>query len=283
MGASTGLLWCDATWNPGIGCSHISPGCDHCWAEKMAVRLAGQKIESYPDVIKNGKWSGITRQRHTAYAEVMSMKTASVIAVCLMGDLFHKTVEDFVIRRVLYAMSLAPQHTYLILTKRAFQMRKFFDHYVENQIEGTPGWPWPNVWLGVTAENNAMAKYRIYDLLRIPAAIHFVSFEPLLEPILLRHDWCSPDGVRIDWAIAGCESINGKPGRPAERLWFEQLHMICSAWKIPFFFKQAVIDGQVTDLPPLLKTGLPCYEFPRMVSTIKKCEDFLTQNERAFV
>jgi protein gp37 len=276
MSDKTGIFYADAVWNPTCGCTAISPACHNCWAESMARRLVGSGV--YPKtIIAGSRWSGKTAERHRALAEPLSWQSQKTIAVNFMGDLFHKDTPNYVIRKVFYTMwQCRDRHTFLILTKRPFRMRKWIDDYLDNQIENTEPWPWSHVWLGTSVENNSAARRRIPDLLQTPASIRFVSFEPLLEEIMRVEDWlcCTP---RIDWAIIGCDSRNGRPGRYCCDSWIDDIMNDCLFYSVPVFLKQAVIHNQLVDLP--LWRGHHWYQFPETIplTTIEKCEKFIRE------
>jgi protein gp37 len=162
----TKIEWTKKTWNPITGCTKISPGCANCYAEKMALRLQAMKNPKY----RNGFEVTIHTDR---LEEPLKWKKPCSVFVCSMGDLFHHDVSDEMRFKVLKTIVNTPQHTYQILTKRIGVAHSIFTHCrVPN-----------NLWLGVTAENQAMADKRIPVLLEIPAKVRFVSIEPMLEEI----------------------------------------------------------------------------------------------------
>lgn len=219
---ATKIEWAEETWNPIIGCSHKSPGCDHCYAERMAGRLANMGNNDYegvvlinrslsPDKIKmplfSGKWNHEVRFIESALEKPFKWKKPRRIFVCSMGDLFHESVPVEWIARVFAIMFLNQHHTFLLLTKRPerierclkyddfwFLYYKYCNHYhdlfikpLEQELyffdELRSEWPLSNVWFGVTCENQEMADKRIPVLLQIPAAKRFVSIEPMLESV----------------------------------------------------------------------------------------------------
>lgn len=252
MGDKTGIEWADATWNPVTGCDKVSPGCDHCYAETFAERWRGTEghyfergfdVQLRPDKLDLPlRW---TKPRR--------------IFVNSMSDLFHDKVPDEYIARVFAVMALAPQHTFQLLTKRHGRMRTLLrDGEFQQQVydawgqlempKGRPsmedwpwsGWPLPNVWLGVSAEDQKRADLRIPALLDTPAAARFVSAEPLLGPIDLHGDPIGKDSVfwigHLDWVIVGGESGSG--ARPMHPDWARSLRDQCLAAGVPFLFKQ---------------------------------------------
>ena len=214
MADGTGIEWADATWNPIIGCTRVSSGCMKCYAERMALRFAGPDGRYEGLVKKVGdepRWTGEVRLVDSVLAKPLSWRRPRRIFVNSMGDLFHEKVPDEWIDQAFGVMALAPQHQFLILTKRPERMLAWFRREcdltapVECLTElytghpeiagrhpfdkdaaigvGLRGWPLPNVWLGVSVEDQATADERIPLLLDTPAAVRFISAEPLLAPI----------------------------------------------------------------------------------------------------
>lgn len=266
MGDKTQIEWTrgedgrpGATWNPVTGCDKVSPGCDHCYAESIAHRFAGTR--AYP----NGFAVTLHPDR---LAKPLQWARPRRIFVNSMSDLFHKDVPDEYIARVFAVMALASQHTFLVLTKRHGRMRSLLrdpwwrdtllpevTHELAAGRDYTTLYPAPNVWLGVSAEDQRWWDVRVPALLETPAAIRFVSAEPLLGPIRL-------EGVsaltRPDWIIAGGES--GPAARPVDAQWVRDLRDAAVAARIPFFFKQwggrhakangRELDGELWDRAP---------------------------------
>jgi protein gp37 len=206
------IEWTDATWNPVTGCSKVSPGCAHCYAEAFAERFRGVPGHPYEQGFDLRLWP----ERLTA--PLLWTKPRRVF-VNSMSDLFHELVPDDYVRQVFDVMAAAPQHQFQVLTKRHQRLAA-----LAMQL------PWPdNVWMGVSIENNRWVQ-RADALRRVPAAVRFVSAEPLLGPLpSLRLDG-------LDWLIAGGES--GHKRRPASADWFRDLRDRCSAAGVSFFFKQ---------------------------------------------
>jgi len=215
------------TWNPIAGCTKISEGCAHCYAERMATRLKGRfgypedepfRVTLHPDRLSEPrKW----RKPRTVF-------------VCSMGDLFHEVVPGTFIHHIWIQMALCRDHTFLVLTKRPERMAELVPA-LNNYEHGTPN----NVWLGVTAENQQRANERIPLLLQTPAAVRFVSIEPMLGPVDLR--WYLGTGEMLsshylDWVIVGGES--GPGARPMHPDWARGVRDQCAAAGVPFFFKQ---------------------------------------------
>lgn len=182
---ATKIEWATETWNPIIGCSKVSPGCKNCYAEKMAYRLAHMSmvndnpfLYAYCDVVgRNKQWTDKTAIIKHRLNDPAKYKKPRNIFVCSMGDIFHESVPFEWIDAVFSAMSDYDWHTYMVLTKRPHRVIQFYTwKWQKNYIQWEPK---PNVWIGVTAENQPTADERIPLLLQIPAAIRFVSCEPL--------------------------------------------------------------------------------------------------------
>jgi len=240
----TKIEWSEYSWNPVTGCSKISEGCRNCYAERMAKRLAGRY--GYPEAPHHFD----VTLHPDRLDEPSHWKKPRMIFVVSMGDLLHEEVPLQTVLSVYNVAEDAPQHTYLWLTKRPHRALEFHRRYIQGQ--------WlPNIWIGVTAENQKCADERIPILLQIPAAVRFVSCEPLLGPVEFWHDWLWPyAGVRcprIDWAIAGGEG--GPNARPMHPQWARDIRDQCIAANIPYFFKQwgewtPLSAFQVEYLPP---------------------------------
>ena len=238
MSGKTKIEWCDKTWNPVTGCTKISEGCRNCYAARMAKRLAGRCGYSATDPFK------VTlHEDKLGYPK--TIEKPSRIFVNSMGDLFHEGVPRSIIDNVFLAMHKNNQHTYLILTKRAFRMWGYissfrkrdsgFYHRSDRETWGFSEWPLPNVWLGVTAENQEMADERIPLLLETPAAVRFVSIEPMLGPVNLWRWLPDSPSETLDWVICGGET--GPGARPMHPDWVRSLRDQCQAAEVPFFFK----------------------------------------------
>ena len=210
MSNTSTIEWTDATWNPVTGCDKISPGCKHCYAERLAKRLQAMGNPSYA----NG--FDLTPQERLL-EEPLHWTSPRRIFVNSMSDLFHKGVPDEYIRRVFDVMSRAHWHEYQILTKRSERLRSM-----------DLGWA-RQIWMGVSVESNAY-RHRIDDLRQTGAAVKFLSLEPLLEPL--------PDLnlTGIDWVIVGGES--GPGARPMQESWVIDLREQFDRAGVAFFFKQ---------------------------------------------
>lgn len=206
------IEWTESTWNPITGCTKISSGCKNCYAERMAKRL---KSMGQPNYI-----NGFQISFHEHVLEYpLNWKKPQTIFVNSMSDLFHEQVPDSFVFRIFDIMKQAYWHQFQILTKRSTRL-----------IELAPRLNWPkNVWIGVSVENEEV-KFRIDDLRWVPAAIRFLSLEPLLGP------FASLDLSNIDWVIVGGES--GPGARPMKKGWVIQIKKQCIKQNVPFFFKQ---------------------------------------------
>jgi protein gp37 len=223
--AETQIEWTDATWNPVAGCSIVSSGCTNCYAMEMARRLEAMGVDKYRGLTRRtGKrtiWTGAVREDHASLAIPRRWRKSRKIFVNSMSDLFHESVSDTFIETVWDVMRETPQHNYQILTKRPERMRQILDSVIDHVL--------PNVWLGTSVEDRA-AVPRIDVLREIPAAIRFISFEPLVGPV------GSVDLRGIDWAIVGGES--GRAARPLREAWIDEIHRQCARTGTLFFFKQ---------------------------------------------
>ncbi|HID69923.1 MAG TPA: phage Gp37/Gp68 family protein [Desulfobacterales bacterium] len=213
MSNKTSIEWTERTWNPTTGCTKISPGCAHCYAEVMAKRLQAMGVQGY----ENGFQLSLVPKR---LDEPLKRKKPTVYFVNSMSDLFHEEIPDSYLLKVLTVIRQSPQHTFQILTKRAERMETFF------ACEKPP----QNVWLGVTVENREHGLPRIEILRRISAAVRFVSAEPLLEDLGV----FNIDGIH--WVIVGGES--GPNARPMREEWALSIKELCEKQQIAFFFKQ---------------------------------------------
>ena len=212
MSDNSKIEWTEATWNPVTGCTRVSPGCAHCYAERFAERFRG--VSGHP--FERGFDVQVREER---LRQPLDWKKPRRIFVNSMSDLFHEAVPDEYVAQVFDVMTEAERHTFQVLTKRP-----------KRALELAPKLTWPqNLWLGVSVENKTWA-HRIDDLREIPAAARFLSCEPLLGPL----DELNLAGVH--WVIAGGES--GPGARRPKPDWFRSLRDQCAALQIPFFFKQ---------------------------------------------
>jgi protein gp37 len=226
------------TWNPITGCTKISPGCKNCYAETMAKRLKAMGKPQYQGVIgDNGKWNGRVEFVGSALEKPLKRRKPMTYFVNSMSDMFHENVTDIWLSIIWFTMTLCRQHTFQILTKRADIMAQKMPVLVD--CYGLL----PNVWLGVSVENQAAADERIPHLLQAPAAVKFLSLEPLLGPINLEDlafeaagpFWAGYNPL-VDWVIVGGES--GPNARSMHPDWVRSIRDQCQAANVPLFFKQ---------------------------------------------
>lgn len=278
---NTKIEWTQASWNPVEGCSDKSKGCDNCYARDIAARFSypGGNYEGLA-FRKNGRsyWTGKIRLRHDRLGLPLKWKEPRRIFVNSTSDLFHPGVPDDFIVDVFTVMAVAKQHTFQILTKRPDRMESLlsrmmgprvieFGKHAGSEVEGGPWmraqmwlaligrlgyvganaqggiqWPLPNVWLGTSTEDQDAADERVPHLLRTPAAVRFLSCEPLLGRVDLTsflrfgREWYTGQ-PRLHWVIAGGES--GPKARRAEWAWFESLKHQCEEAEVAFFMKQS--------------------------------------------
>lgn len=286
----TKIEWAEESWNPTTGCDRVSPGCDNCYALTLAKRLKAMGQARYQadgDPRTSGPGFALTTHADTLDLPFTWRKPRRVF-VNSMSDLFHDAVPDWFIANVFAVMACAPQHTFQLLTKRHGRMRSLLNSpefhrliaHVSPMYAGsnpdlaqdyvTTTWPLPNVWLGVSVEDQKRADLRVPALLGTPAAMRWLSCEPLLGPVNLdevaRSD--NPDGgwsaiaslghgeqprigVGIDWVVVGGES--GPSARPMDPDWPRALRDQCVAAGVPFFFKQHGEWAPAVDLDPELR------------------------------
>ena len=248
MANGSRIEWTESTWNPVTGCSKISPGCKHCYAERMSRRLRAMGQPNYA--------SGFELTLHEHMLEYpLRWKRPQTIFVNSMSDLFHDSVPFAYIRRVFDVMRRADWHSFQVLTKRADRL-----------LELDPELEWPeNVWMGVSVESRDYLN-RVDRLRNTGARVKFLSLEPLLE------DLGAFDLFGIDWVIVGGES--GPGARAMSPCWARSLRDLCVAAKVPFFFKQwggtrkkaagRTLDGQTWDQMPERKTRPPLIQVHTM-------------------
>jgi protein gp37 len=212
MAANSHIEWTEATWNPVTGCTKVSAGCKNCYAERLAQRLQAMGNLRYRN--------GFNLTLHDDVVDLpKSWRIPRMIFVNSMSDLFHEQVPLDFIQRVFATMRACPQHTFQILTKRSARLRK-----LARDLE----WP-PNVWIGVSVEDSRVLS-RVGDLKRVPAAIRFLSCEPLIGSL------AGIDLTDIHWVIVGGES--GWGARPMKIEWVREIFRACRKQDVPFFFKQ---------------------------------------------
>lgn len=212
MAYNSGIEWTESTWNPITGCNKVSPGCQHCYAERMAMRLQAMGTPQY------AKGFELTLQP-AALELPLGWKKPQIIFVNSMSDLFHEKVPFEFIRQIFSVMKKAHWHTFQVLTKRAERLEE-----LASELE----WP-SNVWMGVSIESDRYT-YRADHLRRTGAKVKFLSLEPLLGPLP------SLNLNSLDWVIVGGES--GPGARPIKESWVVELRDRCEYARVPFFFKQ---------------------------------------------
>ncbi|MBM4202420.1 MAG: phage Gp37/Gp68 family protein [Gammaproteobacteria bacterium] len=234
MTTKTRIEWTELTWNPVTGCTKLSQGCKHCYAERMAKRLKAMGNPRYPD--------GFEVRLHEDLIDApRRWKKPARIFVNSMSDLFHEAVPEAFIQRIFETLTACPRHTFQILTKRSERLERL-GHRLP--------WP-PNVWMGVSVENIEVV-HRIDDLRAVPAAVRFLSCEPLIGPLP------DLDLAGIHWLIVGGES--GPGARPMLPEWVRDLREQCHGAGTAFFFKQwggvrkdltgRLLDGRTHDALP---------------------------------
>lgn len=236
MAATTTIEWADATWNPVIGCTKVSPGCAHCYAERQAERWRGSA--GYP----NG-FDPVTL-KPKKLSEPARWKDPKIVFVNSMSDLFHEEIPDEFLKAIWNTMIQVDHHAYLILTKRPVQMLK-------RTHELGLGLP-PQIWLGVSAENQRWFDQRVPVLAAMRAAVRFVSIEPMLGPVSI-----AARADDLDWVIVGAES--GPERRPFELDWAREVREECQVFGVDFMYKQGshrypdrerMLDGRTWDERP---------------------------------
>ena len=236
MPDQTGIEWTDATWNPVTGCTEVSPGCAHCYAKTFAERWRGKEDHPY-------EMGFDLTLRPERLDQPRRWRKPRMIFVNSMSDLFHEGIPwDFIVD-VYKVMFEADQHIYQVLTKRSERFREFFGSGLplgDGPQDETEYWQAmnrkyvgeaPHIWHGVSVENQRFADIRIPHLLSVPAAVRFLSCEPLLGPLDL-----TPYLERLQWVIVGGES--GPKARPANPHWVREIKDQCVRYGVPFFFKQ---------------------------------------------
>lgn len=225
MAQASSIEWTDTTWNPVAGCTVITPGCTNCYAMRMAARLEAMGVPKYQGLTRKSGgravWTGAVTLDESALAAPATWRKPRLVFVNSMSDLFHPAVPAEFIARVWAAMAGAPQHSFQLLTKRPERMRAVL---AERDLPTLR-----NVWLGTSVEN-AEVLWRLGELRETPAAIRFISFEPLLGPV----QGANLQGIH--WVIVGGES--GPRARAMEEAWVDEIQASCARAGTAFFFKQ---------------------------------------------
>lgn len=262
--SKSGIEWTEATWNPTVGCSLVSPGCTNCYAMRQARRLESNPVlkpNPYRGITKASKggpvWTGVVRlSSRKAVRKPLGWRSPRLIFVNSMSDVFHEKLTKAEIAQIFAVMGLTPRHTYQVLTKRPDVMRGFLtDGATPAAIElamqtfkpgaRLPAWPLKNVWCGTSVEDEKRAGERIQTLLAVPAAVRFLSMEPLLSEVSLRRHVSRNQWKKLHWVICGGES--GPGARPMHPDWARKVQMDCETMGIAFFFKQVGSWAWVSD------------------------------------
>lgn len=312
MATASKIEWTDCTWNPVIGCRHVAEGCRHCYAETMSKRLAAMGQKDYAGILTpEGKFNGKAITRPETLAEPLHWKKPRMVFVNSMSDLFHEDVPFEFVAAVFGVMAACPQHTFQVLTKRPERALEFLewasenigepDYYarffdgtgeaqqafVDGRLEPTSDWPLKNVWLGVSIATQPDADKNVPIILKCPAAVRFVSAEPLIEAVSLSRalpcETCGGDGWMgdqhgrkwacedcgghedaaghgigrgLDWVIVGGES--GPGARPCDIAWIRSIIEQCKAAGTACFVKQLganpIKGGEFSKGPLLLRS-----------------------------
>ena len=291
MGDKSKIEWTDASWNPIVGCSKVSEGCRNCYAIRSANRMNGSN-ELYNGLTKqvngNIEWTNIVRFSEERLLQPLKWKRPRKIFVNSMSDLFHESVSDAQIENIFAVMCVAQKHIFQVLTKRPERMKSFLiqphiKDSVRFKVEEGLGynidfdkmWPIVNVWLGVSVEDQKTADERIPLLLQTPAAIRWISAEPLLghmnvEPYLGIESEDGYDLPHLNWIVAGGES--GPNARPSHPTWFRSLRDQALEYNVPFFFKQWgewIAAGQTISNPMWMPKNILSSKFPDGQNTMR--------------
>jgi protein gp37 len=308
VSAKTSIEWTDRTWNPTRGCTRVSEGCRNCYAERMAGRGFSWSKGFATSTPAGPRWTGKVALIPEALDEPLRWRKPQRVFVNSMSDLFHESLPDEVIDEVFARMAVCQEHTFQVLTKRPERMRAYMDRAFASQptvrcigleregdmilsthSQGYASWPLPNVWLGVSVEDQATADERIPLLLQTPAAVRFISLEPQLEAVRPILQWSSCCGkswpnylpgsmyersstycpacgyaltvhgavTGIDWLIVGGES--GPGARPFDIAWARSVVRQCKAAGVAVFVKQLgarpVCTAEVSDWVPRFVTN----------------------------
>lgn len=255
MSDNSAIEWTHASWNPIIGCSRVSEGCRNCYAERQAIRIPTYWLN---DVVKSTpagpRWTGTLRLHSEALLLPLRWRRPRRIFVNSMSDLFHEHVPIAWIAKIFDVMAATKRHTFQVLTKRAKRMHHVMSKALPDYLS-KPGpvqfpllslavettWPLPNVWLGVSVEDQATADARIPPLLQTPTALRWVSYEPALGPVNFDNYLdVLPLSPGVDWLVIGGES--GPGARPFDLAWARAAIAQCHEVRVPVFMKQLGVD-----------------------------------------
>ena len=266
MSSQSSIEWTDSTWNPVRGCTKLSPGCKHCYAQTFAERFRGVKGHPYE--------SGFDlRTVPERLADPLKWTNPRMIFVNSMSDLFHESVPDEYIEQVCEVMSLANWHTFQVLTKRSKRLSNLLTGPLKRFAEMS------HIWWGVSVENRKHGVPRIDDLRNSPVSVRFLSVEPLLEGL------GKLDLTGISWVIVGGES--GPGARPLEIDWVRSVRDQCEKAKIPFFFKQwggvrkkengRTLDGKIHDgFPKIARRSVPTWTERKLLTSRLSTQTLVT-------
>ncbi len=250
MGEKTGIEWTDATWNPTTGCTKVSTGCDHCYAAELAGRrLRKTYTRRLPvvDTAENRRDPFAVRLWPERLGQPRSWSASRMVFVNSMSDLFHNDIPNEYIRRIFRVMLDEDRHVYQVLTKRPSRAHRFYRRNVD--LFGGEAIP-AHIWIGTSVEGQKVY-YRVSQLRQVPAAVRFLSCEPLLGPLLLELEG-------VHWVIAGGES--GPHHRPMDLDWARGVRDQSLAAGVPFFFKQ--VGGRTPKAHGRLLDGVTWDQYP---------------------
>ena len=235
MADNSAIEWTDATWNPTTGCTRVSRGCDHCYAETLSRRLLSNTYLARTPVVdtpENRRDPFAVRVWPKRLAVPASWRAPRRVFVNSMSDLFHRDVPEEFVRRCFRVMLDVDRHVYQVLTKRPARAARFVRRNRDLLPDGLPS----HIWIGASVEDQSV-DYRVRHLFGVPAAVRFLSCEPLLGPLDLGSFLNGPDAAaRLHWVIVGGES--GARARPMSAVWARRLRDQCRSARVPFFFKQ---------------------------------------------
>ena len=243
-----GISWTGVTWSPITGCTRVSPGCEHCYSERLSAgRLA--HLDRYAGTTRNGRWTGQVNLHPDLLDLPLTWRKPRMIFVCSMSDLFHKAVPDEFLAAVWATMAATPRHCYQLLTKRPERLQEFDRWmppiapgrgvYPALPVEQFAASPLANVWLGTSVEDQPRADKRIPCLLQTPATVRWLSVEPMLGPVDLegfRLGGTVRGFAALDWVVCGGES--GPGARPMKLTWARDLRDQCTEAGVAFWMKQ---------------------------------------------
>lgn len=264
--ARSKIEWTEKVWNPVRGCAPVSEGCRHCYAARFAHRFSadGQLYEGLTRMTDHGPvWTGEVREVREFLNKPLRWKRPYRIFVNSMSDLFHPEVSPVFVDQVLEIMMACPQHIFQVLTKRPERLEEKLYGEDGGLIRALGGGDYvPNLWLGTSVEDQAALDKRLPELMSIPAAVRWLSMEPLLGPVEIPTEFLTGEyavedhggammeamGPRLDWVVVGGES--GPNARPMDPAWVRAIRDQCDEFGVPFLFKQwgewGPVEGELT-------------------------------------